>query len=208
MSFRHVCFISYRNYRHNTGVEKLVKQLYNILVEEISFELEDDQLLDEIIFLDKEGLRCGEKYNKEIARSLCSSACMLLFHTPGYFERPYCRQELQAMQELERARIQNIPSNLRSRVDSLIKPVYYRKIPKPLPDQIAHLQYRHIGRYPGFKIAYVDEHQVLQEIAQQMVECYNILTQHCHDVTSRCQGFIMPGAGPNPNSTQRPFPGR
>jgi len=105
-TFEYACFMSYRQTR--TGeVPPLVQKLFENLSEEITDFWEKE------IFLDRERLRAGDRYNEILACKLCKSVCMIAVYTPVYFheQHTYCAREYYAMQQLEKTRLQGLPKS-------------------------------------------------------------------------------------------------
>ncbi len=121
MSFNHICFISYRNI-DRVFYKRVLEKIYMALVEEFEY----CEPLDELVFLDREGIQAGNDHNPIIAEALCRSAFMILFYAPRYFQSSYCCREYLAMKELEERRLKYIRSE-RRRYCGMIIPLIYRE---------------------------------------------------------------------------------
>ena len=99
------CFISYRSEASN-----IAKDIYKDLSGELGLHLE---AADRKIFMDEVDLRGGILFNKELAKALCESVCMIAVLTPLYFskERIYCAREYRAMEQLEKRRLKALVRN-------------------------------------------------------------------------------------------------
>ena len=97
MSFQYACFISYRH----SGKEKTIK-----FIEQFVDALENslDQRLGQGIFIDRERLKAGYKFNIAITDALRQSICMVAILSPEYYNSDYCRQEYAAMERIESKR--------------------------------------------------------------------------------------------------------
>lgn len=94
MSFTHACFISYRD----SDKEKTVK-----FIEQFVDALENclDQRISCSVFLDKDRMKPGFKFNEVIAAALRESVCLVAILSYEYFKSEYCRREYLAMKRIE-----------------------------------------------------------------------------------------------------------
>jgi hypothetical protein len=102
--FQHSCFISYK---HPPVHDKLNvnKHIWVQFVTAFQSSLENFLALGIPTYRDAD-LRSmpGVDYPPELARSLCSSVCLIAILVPEYIESSWCRAEWQGMVELERER--------------------------------------------------------------------------------------------------------
>jgi hypothetical protein len=102
--FQHSCFISYK---HPPVHDKLNvnKHIWIQFVRAFQASLENFLVLGIPTYRD-EDLRSqpGVEYPPELARSLCSSVCMIAILVPEYMESNWCRAEWEGMVELEEKR--------------------------------------------------------------------------------------------------------
>lgn len=119
MPFKNSCFISYRHPKYHFQA-RIVEELYEGLRSEL-------ELLDETVFIDKDGLQGGEFYNEALALELYNSVCLVVIYTPAYFstEHPYCSREYRGMEELEQERIALLTSE-EEKLKGLIIPIVFR----------------------------------------------------------------------------------
>ena len=96
--FEYSCFVSYRH-----GQKRLMTNFIEQLVH--GSEAYVEPYLDLPIFFDRDGLRGGDLYEREFARVLCRSVCMIAVYTPTYFDREhaYCAREYRGMEMVEEA---------------------------------------------------------------------------------------------------------
>lgn len=97
MSFNHACFLSYRH----SDKEKTVK-----FIEQFVDALENclDQYVPCGVFLDKDRLKPGYKFNTAITQALRESVCLVAILSLEYFKSTYCRREYVAMRKIEEQR--------------------------------------------------------------------------------------------------------
>ena len=90
----YACFISYCHGQHD-----LVKTFIEQFKEALKNEL--DALMDEEVYVDKERLLPGYRYNEALARAICESVCMIVVYSPKYERHAYCLREFEAMRLIE-----------------------------------------------------------------------------------------------------------
>lgn len=97
MSFQYACFISYRH----SDKEKTVK-----FIEQFVDALENslDQRLQQGVYIDRDRLKAGYKFNIAIAGALRESVCLIAILSPEYYNSDYCRREYVAMERIENKR--------------------------------------------------------------------------------------------------------
>lgn len=97
MSFQYACFISYCH----SAKEKTVK-----FIEQFVDALENslDQRLGQGVYIDRERLQAGYKFNIAIAGALRQSICMVAILSPEYYRSEYCQREYAAMERIESKR--------------------------------------------------------------------------------------------------------
>lgn len=94
MSFKHACFISYRHSDKEKTVS-FIKQFVDALENCL------DQYVPCGVFLDRERLKSGYKFNEAITQALRESVCLVAILSLEYFRSSYCRREYHAMREIE-----------------------------------------------------------------------------------------------------------
>ena len=116
-NFKYACFISYCHGQHEL-VTGFTDQLKQALDDEL------DAFLDAPVYLDKDRLLPGAKYNEKLGADICRSLCMVVVYSPRYESHSYCLREFEAMVRLETRRLDNLPSA--DREVGLIIPVVLR----------------------------------------------------------------------------------
>lgn len=118
MNFEYSCFISYR---HDQGevFDTFMDQFLKALQSELKM------LLDIDIFKDREKLITGSILDKNLAKALCKSVCMIFIYTPKYFnrEKTYCAREFLLMKNIEKNRFSKVA---KPQLNSFIMPVVLR----------------------------------------------------------------------------------
>jgi hypothetical protein len=97
-SLQYSCFISYYKGQH-----ALIHGFMEDLTEALSSSLEPWMPRHLKVYRDTR-LDPGVLFQKELARALCQSLCMILVYTPAYRKSDFCRREFAAMRLLERRR--------------------------------------------------------------------------------------------------------
>lgn len=125
MSFEYSCFVSYRHGR---------KRLMTSFIEQLIAALEAyvEPYVDLPVFHDVDGLYGGDLYDREFARVLCRSVCMIAVYTPTYFDRQrtYCAREYRGMEIVEERRFGRI-NDERVKTRGLIIPIVLKGVPPP-----------------------------------------------------------------------------
>lgn len=185
MALKYPCFVSYC---HGYGDE--MREFVRQLVKKLDDQL--DAFFDQPLRFDEQRLEPGHRYNEALARDLCESVCLVAVLTPKYFERPYCRRELEAMHGIERRRFGRRAPNDRG----LIIPVLYRgrreDIPKDLRD---HVQYCDLSAITSARLDIAhdpDFDRKLRKIAEYIYDVYRDLIGR--DTTADCERFRLPTA--------------
>ena len=187
MDFKYSCFISYRH-----GQKELLESFMKQFLSALEGELELLTNLD--VYIDKNRISTGTILNKELAQSLCRSACMIFIYTPRYFgtDSTYCIREFLAMKELEKKRLAPIIDKSKS----IIVPVILRG-KKNFPDNIFTDNDTVI--YCDFERFTLTEERILenpkfypkiQEIAQHIFDRLKVFEnmEECHN----CNEFDFP----------------
>lgn len=116
MPLRYSCFISYRHTQ-----EDIVQDLVSSLKRELG------RWSDLDVYIDTARLEGGDFFNRELAKALCESVCLIVVYTPTYFSKQhnYCAREYKAMENLETERLSKLgfPKNQQH---GLIIPLVYR----------------------------------------------------------------------------------
>lgn len=185
MPLQYSCFISYRH-----DQEDIVKELVTSLRTELRRWLELD------VFLDEERLKGGDFFNRELAKALCESVCMIVVFTPTYFSKnhSYCAREYKAMEDLEIQRLSSLgyPVN---RQHGLIIPIVYRG-EKNLPSAIS--SNRQFYDFEVFQLSgkanlrnrkYAEKIRDIAEYVQK--RCQELLALP-DDPCDRCDAFEFP----------------
>jgi hypothetical protein len=186
MAFRYSCFISYCHGQHGL-IRGFMDQLRTALKAELEL------LLDEEIYVDEERMKPGYRYNEELASAICQSVCMLVVYSPRYERHDYCVREYEAMERLEKKRLELLGSSLPGR--GFIIPVVLRgadDIPSRIKSQT------HYADFSRFTLAspdlirnpeYIGE---IQKIAKVIHEHYQLFERASIDPCLACTGFALP----------------
>jgi len=111
MSYRYSCFISYKRPPQRLGRRQVTlgklppKHLWLEFAEAFQYRL--DQYLTVIPSFRDDHLQPGDDYPRELATSLCQSACLVALVVPEYFESAWCKTEWAAMASWEKIRTGN-----------------------------------------------------------------------------------------------------
>ena len=81
MPLKYSCFISYRHTQ-----EDIVQDLVSSLKRELG------RWSDLDVYVDTSRLEGGDFFNRELAKALCESVCLIVVYTPTYFSKQhsYC----------------------------------------------------------------------------------------------------------------------
>jgi len=185
MAFKYSCFISYRH-----GQSQLAERIVNDLSTALANELE--LYMGPEVYVDRERLKGGDLYNKELARALCQSICMIMVFTPSYFDlhNTFCAREFKAMEKLEEERERRTGKRV-----GLIIPIVFRGADS-LPSEIkAHRHYYDFGdfllcdteisKHPNYA-------RKIKEIAKTIFDIYQIFSRLSEDPCSGCDDFVLP----------------
>ncbi len=187
MDFRHACFISYCH-----GQGELLTRFMDQLVRALKAYLEP--YFDDCVYLDKERLKPGYRYNEALAKAICESVCMVVVFMPKYGRHTYCLREFQAMEDLQRLRLRM----LRDKTKGLIIPILLRGRLEDLPDCIR--RHSHFCDFSKFTTASPDisknpEYvQKIDMIAEYVYEIYTEFEKTGEDFCTKCAGFKLPAA--------------
>src|SRR5262245_14625485 len=99
--YEHDFFISYPHMPYGNN---LVEDFVDGLAETLRFLTISG--LSVPVYVDKERLNTGFKWNDALAAGLCRSRCMVAVCVPLYFDREYCLREWAGMEDLEQRRLQ------------------------------------------------------------------------------------------------------
>ncbi len=189
MTIRYGCFFSYAH-----GQFALMSKFKRDLAEALQCYLEPHFDREEALFVDSEQLGGGDDIDRQIARALCQSVCMVLIYTPKYEAHDYTRREYAAMQAIEAERRQwyALPSNL-------IIPVIMTQHPWHLPSQITSPgMYVDFSRYTMATADLKTNPDFLpdiEKIVQRIARHYHLLKMAippAHD----CNQFVLPPVPP------------
>jgi hypothetical protein len=185
--FKWACFISYRS-----AQRKLMQCFFDQFIEALEAYIEPYFGSDLPVYIDKERLKGGDFFNRELAVNLCRSLCMISIYTPIYFDTKhrYCAREYNAMKSLEQRRIASTENNY-----GLIIPIVLRG-KESLPDEIKNSRmYYDFTKYdlcspeiihdPDFK-------EVMKEIAIRVHEIYKHIKKQEIDFCECCSSFEFP----------------
>ena len=111
------CFVSYRH-PNDPNAQRFVQAFVEELRALLKLWLPNAR-----IFFDEDGIQVGDRFNEELARELCRSACLVICYGPRHFDssHPYCTREYLAMRLLEDKRRKHIFTT-----SGLIFPVVFR----------------------------------------------------------------------------------
>lgn len=189
MPFKNACFVSYRH-----GQFRLMKRIIDDLEEALCAEIEP-LLGDCGVFIDRNRLSGGDKYNEILSAELCYSVCMIVVYTPTYFERShtFCAREFKAMSQIEKHRLELLAPD--ERRHGLIIPIVFRGF-DDLPVFIrqntmccAFKEYdlgcRRIGVHPKYR-------REINKIAKYIYERRKAFESANIDPCTLCEEFDLP----------------
>jgi hypothetical protein len=187
LGFKWACFISYRS-----AQGELMQCFLNEFTQALNSYIEPYFGNDLQIYVDKERLKGGDFFNRELATNLCRSLCMITIFTPIYFDtnHRYCAREYKAMEFLEQKRISSNGSGF-----GLIIPVVLRGV-ECLPHKIKNNRmYYDFSKYDlcSPEISYNPNYKdAMQEIAKRVYEIYNHIKEQKEDFCECCSSFEFP----------------
>ena len=208
MPFKYACFISYchgQSELMKTFIEQLKDALKNYL----------DPYLDEGVYIDEERLQHGSHYNEELAKAICESICMIVVYSPKYERHLYCLREYQAMEHIEKERMQLLGGRAIPERGMII-PIIFRGELEDLPPKIKNIQYADFSK---FTLATLDLSRdpeyikQIENIAKYIHEYFKLFRKHGTDVCSGCNSFRLPSEEKIEPWREKPkkrikFPGR
>jgi|LGVF01.1.fsa_nt_gb hypothetical protein len=209
MSFRYACFISYchgQSELTKTFIEQLKDALKNYL----------DPYLDEEVYIDKERLQPGFLYNEALAKAICESICMIVVYSPKYEQHSYCLREYQAMEHIEKKRMQLLGERAISERGMII-PIIFRGKIEDLPPKIKKCI--HYADFSKFTLATLDLSsnpdytEQIEKIAKYIYKYFEFFREIDVDVCGDCNSFRLPYEEEiqpwrEKSKKPMPFPGR
>jgi len=203
MPFKHPCFISYAHGNYSL-IKGFMDQLVNVLNDYL------DPYFKERLYLDKEELQVGERFERKLAEAICRSVCMIVVYSPKYDTRNFCLREYRAMEILEQRRLHLLGDRAQGR--GLIIPIVLRG---NLPDKIK--QNIHYYDFSSFTTATRDIRKnskyvkAIDEIAEYIYSLKEDLEGLEIDVCGDCESFTLPPADSvsplRTGNLNPPFPG-
>jgi hypothetical protein len=209
----HACFISYRHPANPGNREdRMIQQVVKAFGDHLSVVTHEHE-----IYYDKKRLAPGFQYDERLAEAICRSACMVIVYWPSYLESEYCKQEIEAMLEVERLRREVLSGDLHG--CRLFIPVILRGNLTDLHPNVTngcnHLDYRQQALQPNTNL---DEDPVMSEKLYETVEYIKFLCDkikpHSEKLLDHCHCFNFPSSTTSPSTAmiqaapQQPFPGR
>jgi FxsC-like protein len=176
-------FLSYA--RTDAGTEHL-KNFYSDLIVEVRQKagIPIDMPDTAVGFMDTSGIEIGAAWPEEIVKALSNCRVFVCLYSRTYFTREYCGKEFQAFSERIDKYVE--ASQLPASRPSLILPIIWgdpRRLPKPLPHAVSHIQYvadsvsesyGTLGLYYLMRVRsrenLVEYNKLLQEIADRIVQ--------------------------------------
>ena len=185
MPLRYSCFISYRSTQGD-----IVQELVSSLKTELG------RWSDLDVYVDTERLDGGDFFNRELAKALCESACLIVVYTPTYFSKQhiYCALEYKAMEILEEERLMKLDLPVNDE-HGLIIPLVYRGDTK-LPESIRNQRQYHV--FEAFQLSGKDNLDnpdyavIIRKIAEYIEERCEELQMIEEDVCACCSTFEFP----------------
>jgi hypothetical protein len=190
MGFQYACFISYRHHEQSETAGRFIDDLCTALRNELSMQAEPG------VYIDRERILGGTRFDPALAGALCRSACMLLVYTPLYFstEHLYCAREFRAMETLEDERLRRL-ADRSLQEHGLIIPVVLRggdRLPAVLRQQ------RHAFDFGGFSLRseslkqHPDYEPRVREVAQVILHRLQLLESLGDALDHDCSRFQLP----------------
>ena len=191
MPFEHACFISYC---HNEG--KLMTGFMKQLVEALNSTIEI-YLKNKKVYIDEE-LVPGADYQKDLARAICKSICMVVVYTPAYNQSDFCLKEFTAMEVIEKKRKLQMQLLGKRIENSLIIPIVLRG-GNMLPPKIKDIEFIDFSKlsladlvkniFENEKI--IDKIETVAKTIQEHDENFREIADVCGD----CDSFTLPTEG-------------
>jgi hypothetical protein len=186
MAFQYACFVSYPH-----GQFELMASFIEQLKSALDAYL--DPLLDEQVYIDRQRLQPGYRYNEELAKAICQSVCMVVVYSPKYERHEYCVREYEAMVKLEESRRTMLGPAGRGR--GFIIPVILRGGDDIPPRIREHVHYTDFSRFTlatprlASNPEYVGE---IQKIAQVIYDHYRAFADRGANPCADCEAFALP----------------
>jgi hypothetical protein len=169
--------------------------------------------LDIKVFVDRDRLRPGYRYNAALAQAICESVCMVSIVVPKYFDHEYCLQELATMEKIQNTRTNEIGQNaLENR--GLVIPVVLRGKIESLPEKMK--QHIHCCNFSDFNTSCRKVHKIkpfvreIEKIAEYVSDLYKIFNQYNAVKSFDCGQFAFANKNMmktwKPKDTTRPSP--
>ncbi|MFM7733844.1 MAG: toll/interleukin-1 receptor domain-containing protein [Cyanobium sp.] len=184
----HACFISYRHPAAAGGrEEKLINQVVKAIADHVQIYTHEHE-----VFFDQRRLVPGYQYDERLAEAICRSACMVIVYWPSYLESDYCKNEMQAMLDVERRRRQILGQDLHG--CRLFIPVILRGRYNDLPDEVTrdcqYLDYKAQATRPDVNLG-DDEatSEKLYEIAEYIKLLCDKLKPQAEQLFRECKAF-------------------
>jgi hypothetical protein len=200
--FKYACFVSYCH-----GQYELMTSFIDQLKSALDAYL--DPLLDEQVFIDRERLLPGYRYNEALAEAICQSVSMVVVYSPKYERHEYCVREYEAMAKLEETRRALLGAKGRGR--GFIIPVVLRGGDN-IPQRIR--QHVHWTDFSKFTLAtprlasnpeYIAK---VEQIAHTIHELYLAFGEIGANPCTGCDTFSLPPASSLPAWRGPVFPNR
>lgn len=213
MGFSHACFISYRNSHMEktvTFIEQFVDALENCLDQYIPHDVD--------VYIDRDRLKAGYKFNIAITKALRESLCMVAILSPNYFNSEYCRREYVAMEHIEEKRRQKV--RLPPEEKGLVIPVLVWGAEEDLPREIRDNTQFIAMPFKLTNLRGEIKHDpnlspIVEKIGDLIREHYRSFADggHCQTAVNCCASINLPnianiGMWKKPADTPQPFPGR
>ncbi len=191
MAFKYSCFISYCNCeseQQNNLLKNFVTQIKDLLSERIGL------LLNESVYIDKERLKPGYRFNEALAEAICRSVCMVVVYVPRYKRSSYCLREYMAMEILQERRFDLIGKN-EQHEKGLIIPIILRgekKLPGKIKNKIQFCDFSNFliaDENMGGNVKFLEK---IEEIARYIEEIYEYFEKYDVDFCGNCDSFKLP----------------
>jgi hypothetical protein len=189
MGFKHVCFVSYCHGQHDL-MKSFIEQLSQALRNYCEWFIDMDY--DNGLYIDKERLKPGYRYNEVLAQAICESLCMIVVYTPNYEHHPYCLREFTAMERIEEKRKALLGPKGNGK--GFMIPIILageKDLPPKIKDSI------HYGNFSKFTLATTEISRNpdfipdIQRICQAIYELYQLYQTLDKDID--CTSFQIPG---------------